>query len=68
MSLADLGFNYGEPWQANFDPAVLGQDLRAMGFKQITDLGQDDINARYFAGRADGLRVGSIYRLLSAWV
>jgi hypothetical protein len=38
-----------------------------MGFQTIEDLGSDDLTARYFAGRDDGLRVsGSIGRVVSA--
>jgi methyltransferase (TIGR00027 family) len=58
----------GEPWQAFFEPAQLDRELRQMGFGEVDDLGEQEINARYFHGRADGLRVGSLAHLLSAWV
>ena len=39
------------------------------GVSQIEDLGSAEINARYFGGRSDNLRMrGSAGRLLSAWV
>jgi methyltransferase (TIGR00027 family) len=47
----------GEPFQLFFDPAQLHSDLARWGFSSIEDLGGDQINARYFAGRVDGLAV-----------
>jgi methyltransferase (TIGR00027 family) len=56
----------GEPFRTFFEPAALASDLRRLGFTAIEDLGPDEINARYFADRADGLRVGGIGRLACA--
>jgi methyltransferase (TIGR00027 family) len=57
----------GEPFVGFFDPKKLAQELRAMGFNEIEDLNGDQINARYFAGRSDGLRVArGMARLLCA--
>jgi methyltransferase (TIGR00027 family) len=47
----------GEPFQLFFHPAQLNADLARWGFGSMEDLGCDQINARYFAGRADGLAV-----------
>jgi methyltransferase (TIGR00027 family) len=59
----------GEPFQTFFDPAPLMGELRQMGFTSFEDLGTEEINARYFAGRADGLRAsGGIGRLMKAGV
>jgi methyltransferase (TIGR00027 family) len=58
----------GEPFQLFFDPAELAADLARLGFGNIEDLGSDEINARYFAGRADGLAVSGGGHLLSGWV
>ena len=58
----------GEPFQTFFDPDELAQGLRRAGFSAIEDLGPEAINARYFAGRADGLRVAGAGRLLRAEV
>ncbi len=55
----------GEPWHGFFDPAALAADLRQMGFEP-EDLGPLALNARYFAGRADGLRVGSLAHVMIA--
>jgi methyltransferase (TIGR00027 family) len=58
----------GEPWQAFFDPELLTRDLRAMGFGYIEDLEPEEINARYFRDRKDGLRVGSLSHVMKAQV
>jgi len=58
----------GEPWKAFFDPGSLASELRAMGFGYVVDLGPEEINARYFKDRKDGLRVGSLSRLMNAQV
>jgi len=57
----------GEPFQLFFEPNSLNELLRQFGFRQIEDLGAEEINARYFAQRGDGLRVkGGLGRLVSA--
>jgi methyltransferase (TIGR00027 family) len=58
----------GEPWQAFFDPGLLTRDLQAMGFRYVKDLGPEEINARYFTNRKDGLRVGSLSHVMNAQV
>jgi methyltransferase (TIGR00027 family) len=58
----------GEPFQLFFDPAALARDLTGLGFGNIEDLNCDQINARYFAGRADGLAVSGGGHLLSCEV
>jgi methyltransferase (TIGR00027 family) len=57
----------GEPFRTRFRPDALQRDLSALGFQRITDIGRDEINARYFRGRTDGVRVrATAGRLLSA--
>ncbi len=56
----------GEPFQLFFDPAALARDLACLGFVNIEDLNADRINARYFAGRSDGLAVSGGGHLLGA--
>jgi methyltransferase (TIGR00027 family) len=57
----------GEPFRTLFEWPELQQKLTAMGFRSIRHLGADEINAAYFAARADGLRVsGHLGRLVSA--
>lgn len=59
----------GEPFQTFFDPPALRAELEQAGFHSITDLGREELNARYFELRTDGLRVsGDFGRLLSAQV
>ena len=58
----------GEPWHAFFDPGSLTRDLRAMGFRYVEDIGSEEINARYFKNRRDGLRVGSLSHVMNARV
>jgi methyltransferase (TIGR00027 family) len=58
----------GEPWQAFFDPGLLTRDLQAMGYGYIEDNGPEEINARYFKDRKDGLRVGSLSHVMLARV
>jgi methyltransferase (TIGR00027 family) len=58
----------GEPFQLFFDPAALADDLVRLGLANIEDLDSDQINARYFAERSDGLAVSGGGHLLSAWV
>jgi methyltransferase (TIGR00027 family) len=54
----------GEPWVTTFDPAVLQDELRRDGFPDVEDLGPEELNARYFSGRADGLRVGGLSHVM----
>jgi methyltransferase (TIGR00027 family) len=56
----------GEPWVATFAPDALAARLRALGFATVEDAGAEELNARYFAGRADGLRVGGLARMMWA--
>jgi methyltransferase (TIGR00027 family) len=57
----------GEPFRLFFAPLELAALLRSMGFRAIEDLGSDQINARFFVGRSDGLKVGGgLARLMSA--
>jgi len=58
----------GEPWQAFFEPGLLTQDLRVMGFGYVEDKGPEEINAMYFNERKDGLRVGTLSHLIYAQV
>jgi O-methyltransferase involved in polyketide biosynthesis len=56
----------GEPFRGFFEPAALSAAMRALGFHEIRDLGADQLNMRFFPERADGLRVGSAGRIMSA--
>jgi methyltransferase (TIGR00027 family) len=67
-ALAERVARAGEPFQLFFDPTALVSDLARLGFSEIEDLAGDQINARYFAGRSDGLAVSGGGHLLSAEV
>lgn len=58
----------GEPFQSFFEPAALAVRLSELGFSQIEDVTPEMMNARYFQGRTDGLRVGSLAHLMLARV
>jgi len=57
----------GEPFQTSFDPGELTRLLGRAGFRGVEDLGRDELNARYFRNRTDGLGVtGELGRIVSA--
>ncbi|HKD82928.1 MAG TPA: class I SAM-dependent methyltransferase [Candidatus Angelobacter sp.] len=57
----------GEPFVGFFDPETLSREIHQMGFKHVEDLDAEEINARYFGDRRDGLRVGGgLARLMCA--
>jgi methyltransferase (TIGR00027 family) len=57
----------GEPFQLFFTPPEMAAEMTA--FRDLEDIGSSDINARYFAGRTDNLKLlGSAVRFLSAWL
>jgi methyltransferase (TIGR00027 family) len=56
----------GEPWRTTFDPGRLAARVRDLGFTSSADAGAEALNARYFAGRSDGLRVGGLARIMWA--
>jgi len=59
----------GEPFQLFFHPAELARELKDWGFQRTERLDTEEINARYFKDRADGLRVGGgLGQLMGAWV
>jgi methyltransferase (TIGR00027 family) len=57
----------GEPFQLFFRPVELAATMQRLAFSDIEDVGSDDLNARYLAGRADKLKLrGGIGRLMRA--
>jgi methyltransferase (TIGR00027 family) len=58
-ALASRVARVGEPFRLFLDPRALNRMLGAAGFHQIEDLGPSEIDERYFASRADGLRVAA---------
>jgi methyltransferase (TIGR00027 family) len=66
-SLASRVEKAGEPFQLFFTPPEIAAELSC--FHSVEDLGADEINARYFIGRSDELKMrGSSVRFLSAWL
>jgi O-methyltransferase involved in polyketide biosynthesis len=66
--LAERVARAGEPFRLGFDPAELREILLERGLTSVEDLDSEAINARYFAGRKDGLTVRSgMGRLACAW-
>lgn len=59
----------GEPFQLFFHPEELARDLEGCGFCEVEMLAGEQINARYFKDRTDGLQIsGNLGRLTCAWV
>ena len=59
----------GEPFRTFFDPHALSEKLVKIGFHSVESLGAEEINARYFTGRDDELRVsGNVGRLMKVQV
>jgi len=57
----------GEPFQLFFRAAELASLMRRLGFSNIEDVGEDELNTRYLQNRRDGLRLkGGAGRLLRA--
>lgn len=56
----------GEPWRSSFDPAALESRLLDLGYASALSVSAKELNPRYFARRADGLRVGGSARIMSA--
>ena len=56
----------GEPWLSTFDPMQLQRQLLELGFSSARSATPDDLNARYFARRKDGLRTGGGVRIMCA--
>lgn len=67
-SLAHQVAKAGEPFQTYFDPPVLITNLRNMGFAHLIDMTPEEMNARYFQNRKDGLRVGTLAHIMYAQV
>ena len=56
----------GEPWLSGFEPEALERQLLELGFGSAVTTTPDELNARYFARRKDGLRTGGSFRILCA--
>jgi methyltransferase (TIGR00027 family) len=58
----------GEPVLSQFEPTTLATRMREWGFTQVWDVGPEALDARYFAGRTDGLRDSPNQHLMKARV
>ena len=58
----------GEPWLTAFDPLLLAQELRRMGFRHVEHFGPAEATRRYLRDRSDGLSFGTIGHLMKARV
>lgn len=58
----------GEPWKTFFEPKQVGELLKSAGLTVTADLGSEELNQQYFAGRTDRLRVGEAMRIVKAAV
>jgi methyltransferase (TIGR00027 family) len=58
----------GEPWLTRLRPAELQSRLHQLGFAQVFHLTPEEADARYFAGREDGMYAGRVSQLISATV
>jgi len=47
----------GEPFQLFFTPEELEAEIKQVGFSQVEFTLSDDLNARYFTNRTDGLKL-----------
>jgi len=58
----------GEPWLTEFEPTALAAQLKKLGYAHVWDLEPVEADARYFAGRTDGLRTPPHSHLMKARV
>ncbi|MGB6742436.1 MAG: class I SAM-dependent methyltransferase [Terracidiphilus sp.] len=60
----------GEPFRLFFTPEELDAEFRRAGFHRFEQRGSHELNAMYFTGRADGLKLPSqgMGRMATAWV
>ena len=56
----------GEPWKTFFEPRELAAELHDLGFRELADLGSEELNARFFGARHDHLRTGVLGRVMYA--
>jgi methyltransferase (TIGR00027 family) len=70
QALSDRVAAAGEPFKLLFTPEELERELRQAGFRHIEQRDSKQLNALYFAGRADGLKLPEpgLGMLATAWV
>ena len=65
-AVAEDAARKGEPWLTRIGPAELTARLAGLGFREVVHLTPEEADARYFAGRRDGLRAPRVAQLISA--
>lgn len=60
--------NSGTPFISHYSPDAMSDMCRRAGFSSTRHVSPDDLTARYFAGRGDGLRPPSAEQLIVATV
>jgi hypothetical protein len=70
QALSDRVAAAGEPFKLLFTPEDVDGELRAAGFKRVEQRNSTELNATYFAGRSDGLKLPEpgLGMLATAWV
>jgi methyltransferase (TIGR00027 family) len=58
----------GEPLRSFFDPVRLAEQVRELGFAEVSDFGSKEARVRYFAGRTDGLQPSVLNHYMRALV
>jgi O-methyltransferase involved in polyketide biosynthesis len=69
-ALSERVASAGEPFKLFFAPRDLERELHDAGYTHISQLNSENLNALYFTGRSDGLRLSdaSLGMLVTAWV
>jgi methyltransferase (TIGR00027 family) len=67
-AMADRVAESGEPFRSFFMPEDLKRHVASFGFSLVEDFDAEALNPRYFAGRADGLRLRGSGHLLRACI
>ena len=57
-----------EPIRSLFEPTNLAARVKALGFAEVWDFGSEEADARYFAGRTDGLHASRLAHFMKARV
>jgi O-methyltransferase involved in polyketide biosynthesis len=58
----------GEPQETFFEPDKLAEQVRKIGFAEVSDFGPDETETRYFEDRTDGLRHSALNHYMRARV
>lgn len=62
--LAERVARAGEPFRSSFEPGELASAAKTLGCRDVVRYAQAELEARYLAARADGLRLGPIGQMM----